>query len=115
MTAKDGAEVKKADEEEAAYLYFFFSKCAPCRRKEAARDNAVRDDGGGISMVHRCGLRPADGESEPNYWLGYSSGPRTDQQSSDQWRQNAVSLVCTVGFSLNRDSVMVLKIQYVKI
>jgi hypothetical protein len=22
---------------------------------------------------------PADGESEPNYWLGYSSGPRLDQ------------------------------------
>ncbi len=35
MTAKDGAQVKKADEEEAAYVYFFFSKCAPCRRKEA--------------------------------------------------------------------------------
>ena len=30
-------------------------------------------------MAHRCGLRPADGESEPNYWLGYSSGPRMDQ------------------------------------
>jgi hypothetical protein len=23
--------------------------------------------------------KPADGESEPNYWLGYASGPRTDQ------------------------------------
>jgi hypothetical protein len=30
-------------------------------------------------MVHRSGLRPADGEKEPNYWLDYSSGPRTDQ------------------------------------
>jgi hypothetical protein len=34
-------------------------------------------------MVHWSGLRrPADGESEPNYCLGYSSGPRTDQQVS---------------------------------
>jgi hypothetical protein len=51
-------------------------------REEGSRDNAVSNDGGGISMVHRCGLRPADGESEPNYWLGYSSGPKTDQQVS---------------------------------
>jgi hypothetical protein len=33
-------------------------------------------------MVHRSGLRPADDESEPNYWLGYSSRPRTDQHVS---------------------------------
>jgi hypothetical protein len=32
-------------------------------------------------MVHRSGLRPADGESEPNYCLGYASGPRTDQHN----------------------------------
>ena len=26
-------------------------------REEGNVDNAVRDDGGGISMVHRCGLK----------------------------------------------------------
>ncbi len=30
--------------------------------EEGSRDNSFRDDGGSISMVHRCGLRPAGGE-----------------------------------------------------
>jgi hypothetical protein len=59
-------------------------------REEGSRDNDVRDDGGAISMVHRCGLRPADGESEPNYWLGYSSGPRTDQQYSRTFKGKGI-------------------------
>ena len=48
-------------------------------REEGTRENALRGKGGDISMVHRCRLRPADGESGPNYWLGYSSGPKVDQ------------------------------------
>jgi hypothetical protein len=34
----------------------FFFICALRERKEKV-DNAIRDDGGGISMVHRCGLK----------------------------------------------------------
>jgi hypothetical protein len=34
-------------------LDFFYLRSA---REEGNVDNAVRDDGGGISMVHRCGL-----------------------------------------------------------
>jgi hypothetical protein len=34
--------------------FFFYTRSA---REEGNVDNAVRDDGGGISMVHRCGLK----------------------------------------------------------
>jgi hypothetical protein len=34
--------------------FFFYMRSA---REEGNVDNAVRDDGGGISMVHRCGLK----------------------------------------------------------
>jgi len=34
--------------------FFFYMRSA---REEGNMDNAVRDDGGGISMVHRCGLK----------------------------------------------------------
>jgi hypothetical protein len=36
-------------------------------REEGNVDNAVRNNGGGISMVQRA-QKPANGESEPNYW-----------------------------------------------
>ena len=31
-------------------------------QEEGSRDNAIHNDGGGISMVHRYGLRPDGGE-----------------------------------------------------
>jgi len=34
--------------------FFFYMRSA---REEGNVDNAVHDDGGGISMVHRCGLK----------------------------------------------------------
>ena len=36
------------------FFFFFYTRSA---REEGNVDNAVRDGGGGISMVHRCGLK----------------------------------------------------------
>ncbi len=35
------------------YLYFIYLRSA---QEEGSRNNAVRGQGGGISMVHQCGL-----------------------------------------------------------
>ncbi len=57
-------------------------------REEGSRDNAVCDDGGGISMVHRCKLRPAGGEVE--FRISFKlhklqgSGSRTATSSGDR-------------------------------
>ena len=42
------------DEEEAWIFFFFYTRSA---REEGNVDNAVREGGGGISMVHWCGLK----------------------------------------------------------
>ena len=45
----------------------FFLKQSRSAREEGSSGNAVRSQGGGISMVHRCRLRPADGEVSLKY------------------------------------------------
>jgi hypothetical protein len=54
---------------EGSVIFFFLTRSA---REEGSRDNAVRNQGSGISMVHRCRLRPAGGESERKVSLRYN-------------------------------------------
>ena len=47
-------ERRRDEDEEEAWIFFIYTRSA---REEGNVDNAVRDDGGGISMVHRCVLK----------------------------------------------------------
>ena len=49
---ENGAETRT--KRKLGFFFFFYMRSA---REEGNVDNAVRDDGGGISMVHRCGLK----------------------------------------------------------
>ena len=46
-------ERRQDEDKEEAWIFFYMRSA----REEGNVDNAVRDDGGGISMVHRCGLK----------------------------------------------------------
>jgi hypothetical protein len=49
---ENGAETRT--KRKLGFFFFFYTRSA---REEGNVDNAVRDGGGGISMVHRCGLK----------------------------------------------------------
>jgi hypothetical protein len=47
--------------------YFFICIYLRSAQEKGSRDNAIHCQGGGISMVHQCGLRPAGGEVSLKY------------------------------------------------
>ncbi len=78
---------KKALDDKETFFCFFLYKYMLCvRRKEAGTMPSVTR-GAASPWFTRRSQKPADGESEPNYWLGYASGPRTDQQHCQNLRE----------------------------
>ena len=69
---------EKPGDEEARSVFIFETR-APHDKKEAGTMTSATRGVASTMFIGRA-QKPADHESEPNYWLGYSSGPRTDQQ-----------------------------------